>query len=120
MKTIVLSCILFCFSITAQASEEVPIQIKAQDKQFTVPLVANPTTGFQWKVVSYNPKFLKLVSSRYQPPQTNRIGAGGQMLFTFDLKKAQKHPNTLHILFKYARPWEASGGTMKKVTVRIQ
>jgi inhibitor of cysteine peptidase len=117
---IVLSCILLCLSMIAQASDTVLMNVKRGEKKIVIPLAANPTTGYQWSIVSYNHNHLKLVGSRFKKPTTNRIGAGGQMLYTFAIKKVKKQPDSMVILFKYARPWEAKPGTMKKVTIHIQ
>ena len=95
------------------------LSMNADKKQssFVVTLAANPTTGFQWNVVSYNKKLLTLSNTTYQRPNIQLIGAGGQMLFTFTLNKGQAYPSSTDLIFKYARPWEKDGGTVQNVIV---
>jgi inhibitor of cysteine peptidase len=52
-------------------------------KEFSVSLPSNPSTGFGWKIVSYDRQFLQLLRHRYQKPAQPRPGAGGQEFFDF-------------------------------------
>lgn len=114
------SLILLGLSITTNAADALSINVNSKASQFVVSLAANPTTGYQWSLVSYDKSFLNLASSVYQRPQTKAIGAGGQMLFTFTLNKGAHYPEKTKMLFKYARSWEANSGTIKEVTINFK
>ena len=69
-------------------------------------LPSNPSTGFGWKVASYDREFLQLLRNRYQKPEQPRPGAGGQELFDF---LSLKSGSTI-IVFHYQRPFEKQVG----------
>jgi inhibitor of cysteine peptidase len=71
-------------------------------KEFSVTLPANPSTGYGWKVATYDREFLQLLRRRYQKPAQPRPGAGGQELFDFLPLKS----GTTAIVFHYQRPFE--------------
>lgn len=71
-------------------------------KEFSVRLPSNPSTGFGWKVASYDREFLQLLRNRYQKPEQPRPGAGGQELFDFLPLKT----GSTTIVFHYQRPFE--------------
>lgn len=114
---IFLSCILLGLSMIANADDTLSMNVNPEESSFVVKLAANPTTGFQWSVVKYDKNLLTLSSSQYQKPQTNLIGAGGQMMFTFTLNKGKSRPDKTNLVFKYARSWEPNTATTKNVTV---
>ncbi|KTD59263.1 protease inhibitor I42 family protein [Legionella shakespearei] len=118
-KFILLLALLFGYSLMAHA-DDVSIDVNSNNKNFTVSLNANPTTGYQWKVVSFDKGLLTLSGSQYQKPNNKLIGAGGKMLFTFTLNKGKTYPAKTDMVFKYARPWEDKGGTVQKVTVNFE
>lgn len=100
------------------ATHDQIVKVKKGAKEFTVSLYSNPTTGFQWTVAQYDKKRLTLVNSHYQKPQTQLIGVGGAMLFTFAVKKKENASST-KIQFKYARAWEAHSPVYKTVRVHF-
>jgi inhibitor of cysteine peptidase len=115
-----MACILFGFSFFSHASgEDLSVNADSSKNSFTVKLVANPTTGFQWEVTEYDKNLLILSESHYERPQTNLIGAGGEMLFTFTLKKGKIYPANTHMKFKYSRSWEPGSSTVKNITVNF-
>ncbi|MCL9685820.1 protease inhibitor I42 family protein [Legionella maioricensis] len=120
---ILLGCVLLGLSIIANAGsaagDDLTINADSSQSSFVVQLAANPTTGFQWKVVRFDKNLLSLISSHYQKNQTNLIGAGGQMQFTFILNKGKSYPAKTNMVFKYARSWEPDTSTLKKVTVNF-
>jgi inhibitor of cysteine peptidase len=121
MKKILVG-VLFALSMTscAGADEDLSINVDPKQSNFTVSLAANPTTGYQWKVVQMDQDLLSLSSSQYQRPQSKLIGAGGTMVFTFALNKGKNIPEQTKITFKYARPWESNNsGTLQNVTVHF-
>jgi len=120
MMNFLIGFILLSFSVMANAGDNnISMTADSTQKKFVVTLAANPTTGYQWKVVQFDKNLLTLTSSDYQKPQTQLIGAGGQMLFTFTLNKGKSYPENTKMVFKYARAWEPDSGTVKNVTVNF-
>ncbi len=109
--------LLFLSSCVAHAvdSDSINRVVDSQKKFFIIRLPSNPTTGYQWRVEDYNKSLFKLVKSHYIPEATNLMGAGGQMNFKFVLKKGKDYPDKSTMVFKYARPWEKTGGTPKTI-----
>ena len=116
---ILFSSLLLGFAMTVHADDELSLDVNVKDPSFVISLPANPTTGFQWAVDQYDKNILTLSSSVYQKPQTNLVGAGGQMQFTFTLQKGKALPEHTHLQFKYARAWEPKTATVKKVQVNF-
>jgi predicted secreted protein len=71
-------------------------------KQFTINLDATPSTGFQWELDYYDPKFVALVGSEYKPYTVPQMGSTGSQQFTF---KALKVGDT-RIKLSYAHTGE--------------
>ncbi|MBA2652522.1 MAG: protease inhibitor I42 family protein [Tatlockia sp.] len=94
--------------------------VNANQNQFQVTLPANPTTGYQWEVISFDSSFLQLLYSQYLPPKSQLAGAGGEMQFTFELIAGKNYPAKTTLEFKYHRPWEAEGSTLKTIKVNFQ
>ncbi|KTD67360.1 MULTISPECIES: protease inhibitor I42 family protein [Legionella] len=118
MKTILGLLLLSC-SMMASANDNSTMDVSVNNPNFVVTLPANPTTGFQWKVVRYDKNLLILSNSAYEGTKTNLIGAGGQMHFTFELKKGKSYPESTVLVFKYARSWEPKTATIKKIKVNF-
>lgn len=114
-----LSWLLMGFSVLSYANNDVVMKFSSKDPSFVVSLAANPTTGYQWSVVKFDKNLLTLSNSIYEKPQTNLIGAGGKMLFIFNLNKGKTYPAQTKMVFKYARSWEPDSGTIKKVTINF-
>ncbi|AOW57460.1 TPA: protease inhibitor I42 family protein [Legionella pneumophila] len=113
------SGLLMGFSALAYANNEVVINVSSKNPSFVVSLAANPTTGYQWSVVEFDKNLLTLSNSIYEKPKSNLIGAGGKMLFTFNLNKGKTYPAQTKMVFKYARSWEPESGTIKNVTINF-
>lgn len=112
---IFLVCILLGQSVFAQRSQS--IHLSPHENTFEIVLAANPSTGYQWTVIDFNKKLLKLQSSFFEQPKTKLIGAGGSMHFVFTLRARSKHPRATVIHFKYARDWEQNNISFKQVNV---
>lgn len=120
MKTL-LSLVLFCFLGWANAITTTTISVDPHQGSFKVSLPANPTTGFQWTLKEYDTSLLKLTSSQYIAPESKLIGAGGEMVFVFDLlPTGNVLPSSTTLLFQYARPWETANGTIQQITINFQ
>lgn len=120
MKILLGSLLLFFIGLGNAGGDSMSVNIDPNQTQFTITLPANPTTGYQWTVKKYDKSFLQLVASHYISPQTNLMGAGGQMQFKFELVEGETYPKNTTMQFKYARPWEPENGTLKNVTVNFQ
>jgi len=98
--SVILFFVLF-FGIKNAKSER--IIETALNKNFTISLVSNPTTGYQWQIVrQMDTGLLELLNSKFIAPETNLVGAPGHEEWSF---KAIKKGKTI-ISFAYSRPWE--------------
>lgn len=95
------------------------IQVSSEQKQFTINLPANPTTGYQWTIKSYDKAYLNFVSSRYVSERSKLIGRGGNMIFIFDVNRMNNLPEKTTILFEYAQPWEPKSKKLTQITVHF-
>lgn len=84
---------------------------------FEVTLPANPTTGYQLSVKQFDASLFQLTSKHYIAPKSKLIGAGGQMVFSFQLLQGKSYPKQTDLSFSYARSWDPSSTTVTKVTV---
>ncbi len=83
-------------------SEGTQISAKVGQK-FTITLVSNQTTGYQWQLAEpLDETMVKLVGSEYKAPQSGLVGRGGQEIWTFDPVRQ----GITQISLKYVRPWE--------------
>lgn len=120
MKIISTFCsMLLLVSMPSFSMDTSTIQVNANSTQFVIKLPSNPTTGFQWSVVSYDQTILKLKSSEFIAPQTKLIGAGGVMTYTFTLVSGETMPENTELEFKNARSWEPNSGMVKHITVHF-
>lgn len=93
---------LVATSFAAENTNNVSEKNVKQSQQFQIVLKSNPSTGYSWNV-SYNPKYLKLVSQEYVSSNiVGMVGAPGKQIFTF---KALKIGET-SVTFNYLRTWE--------------
>jgi inhibitor of cysteine peptidase len=98
------------------APEDNTSQTVTLRREFSVRLPSNPSTGFGWKVASYDREFLQLLRNRYQKPDQPRPGAGGQELFDFLPLKS----GSTTIIFHYQRPFEKQVARELRHTVIIK
>jgi len=83
--------------------------------QFTINVDANPATGFQWELDYYDPDYVSLVSSEYQPYSVPQMGSTGSQQFIF---KALKVGDTT-IKLTYAHPDQPLNSSSKYYKVHI-
>lgn len=107
------------FSSMVFAMETQIIDVNMSQPQFVVVFPANPTTGYQWTILSYDKTKISLMSSVYQTPTKQQIGTGGKMIFTFKAIPGQTYPMSSQIKFKYVRPWDPNHGTFTDVIVNV-
>ena len=74
-----------------------------QGKVITLVLDANPTTGFNWRLVGISDKnILEFVKKEFFPAQSKLVGAGGKEKWSFKTLKSGKAV----IVLEYIREWE--------------
>lgn len=118
MKTLLFS-LLLSFSALSFAADIENINVPTSSASFVVKLPSNPSTGYQWTLEKYDEKMLFLKSKEFIASNTTRVGAPGEMRFSFVVLKATNHPNHTEILFKHSRPWEKDSATYKKVVIHF-
>lgn len=111
--------ILALFLITGCAAKD-KITINTKQENFTITLPANPTTGFLWSVVDYDKEIFDLTNQQYITSKVGLVGAGGNSLFTFKLKKLLSYPSSSIIKFKYSRSWEPKSAMNKEIKIIIK
>lgn len=111
--------ILISFLMTGCEAKE-QITINAKQENFTITLPANPTTGFLWSVVDYDKEIFELIKQQYIRSKEGLVGAGGNSLFTFKLKKQSSYPSSSIIKFKYSRSWEPKSAIDKEIKIIIK
>jgi inhibitor of cysteine peptidase len=84
---------------------------------FTIPLEANHTTGYSWRLAQPpDPAILKQLSEKYDEDNSGVAGAGGVETWTF--QAMAKGATTL--VFEYARPFEKNVPSAKTSKFRIK
>jgi inhibitor of cysteine peptidase len=80
-------------------------------------LKTNPSTGYQWKIVSLDTSLLTLIHSKYiaNKVRKNIVGSGGKTKKLF--KALKKGESNLSLI--YHRPFEEEGSYIKKFTITL-
>lgn len=120
-KMILLFSLLLSFSIFA-AKKENQIIVSQKKPVFNIVLKSNPTTGFSWKLKSYNQNLITFVRHRFIAPQNKKLmGAPGCEEFIFKANKGSYRVNQVgYIKLEYIRPWTNVGATSKTFVVVIK
>ncbi|MDX2345716.1 MAG: protease inhibitor I42 family protein [Legionella sp.] len=115
----VVGLILFvCVSTNmALASKKVQVVRSATCAFFDVKLSANPTTGFQWTLQSYDKTHFNVVKNEYIAPTSRLMGASGEHVFYFEQKENTACPESTVLCFRHARPWLPESAKCTEVTV---
>lgn len=105
--------------ITAQmpaelVAEQIALQAVAGG-QFTINLGASPSTGYQWELDYYDPVFVSLVSSEYQPYSAPQMGSTGSQQYVFQALKV----GDTTIKLSYAHPDQPVNSSSKYYQVHI-
>jgi len=83
-----------------------PIMVGKASSLFTIKLKANPTTGFNWFLVSYDRNLIKPISRNYYAPNTKLVGAPGYEKWIFRVKPVGFIvPQITNIKLVYTRSW---------------
>lgn len=131
VKLLITFCCLSLFSLLAVAKHHnknhhgkmvvKPIVVTKNQKEITVTLKANKTTGYSWFLVSYDHELLEPEKSTYIPPTSQLVGAPGKMTFTFEVDDdAFTVPRMSHISLIYARPWDMKDASIRVIPVIFQ
>lgn len=104
---------VFLFAGLSSADETQEITVK-RGSEFTINLKENPSTGYQWTPHVGN-KIIRMVDRSYRS-DSDRIGAGGVVTFTF---QAESSGGSV-ITFKYERPWENKAVKTRTYIVTVE
>jgi len=88
-----------------------PVDVISNNRNFTIRMKSNPSTGYMWFIKQYDPRLLTIVKHEFIPPSGNHppVGAGGVETWTFEASPAAFiAPMLTQVHFVYARPWELS------------
>ena len=85
------------------------IRLQANQQTINISLPANPSTGYQWFVQTYDHELLGLQNYRYassSAPKQGMVGTGGSGIFTFTVDpRFYDAPQTTQVTFIYEQPW---------------
>lgn len=85
-----------------------------------VRLPSNPSTGYQWLLVKYDPALMLPPNSYYVPAKTDMMGAPGYTIWCFQFKRtAFSYPQKTRVLLEYKRPWEKTAGRQQMINFKI-
>lgn len=111
------SLLLFsCTSTKPLVKSDADITV-AVNKEFSIELPANPSTGYSWKLVGQvsGSAIVQVSESFVSTAKSNMVGAGGTLQLHF--KATRKGTETLR--FIYIRPWEKGAPPAKTATYKI-
>ncbi|HPI74464.1 MAG TPA: protease inhibitor I42 family protein [bacterium] len=97
-----------------QAQNQSKVRVK-KDASFQLLLNANPTTGFDWRIVSYDSAIIQIKQKSFIQSETHRMGAPGKQVFKF--KAIAAGATDLRLI--YARPWERATAEADSFRVHI-
>jgi len=102
MRLSLLICVALAWLTDVRAAEPKPITVTV-GHEFKLTLQYNASTGYQW-VLAKPPeeKLVKLLGTEYQRLDPKRVGAGGDMVLTFQALAEGRTEMGLN----YVRPWE--------------
>lgn len=111
---------IFANTITFTSNKK-PLLV-LQNQPFDIKLQSNPSTGFSWKLTSYQKPLVTFVGKKYSAPANKKLmGAPGYETFIFQAKKGNYRVNQVgHIVLTYARPWTKDGATKKTFIVIVK
>ena len=118
LTSILAVCLLAgCGGVKTYVDPEEKISVGIED-EFIIALDSNPTTGYDWEVVSYDLYKLHLEEEKYAPDEKAKglVGAGGTQYFRFKALETGKTTITL----THKRPWETEIAEQKVFNVAIK
>lgn len=112
--------ILIALTIPVAANTTIKqFQLSNQCKTVVFQLPANPTTGYSWTVLDYNQARFKKKKARFESPKSERIGAGGKMLFTFTLREGYGLNKPAVFLLSYGQAWNKDSSEKTMVVIEF-
>ena len=95
-----------------------PISLTSIEPSFELRLPANPTTGYNWYLVRYDHRLVRVIRNHYEPPKSTLLGAGGTSVWTFRaVPEAFKVPYLTEVKLAYMRPFDLQSKEEKTVTI---
>lgn len=102
MRVLLVTGLALVWLATALAGEPKPIAATV-GKEFKITLQGNPTTGYEWVLAKApDQKLAKLLRSEFKRLDSRLVGAGGDMVWTFQALAEGKTQMELN----YIRSWE--------------
>tara|TARA_Y100000588_G_C14118054_1_gene866080 strand:+ start:627 stop:1109 length:483 start_codon:yes stop_codon:yes gene_type:complete len=109
--------ILLIFNIAS--ANTMTLDVDVNQSEFELHLPANPTTGYTWKVLSFDKTLLALEKEVFvSDEKTHKVGAGGTRIYIFKLIKRNMLPASTNILLRYGRSWDDT--SKQDTTVIVQ
>lgn len=112
-------------TVAAAGPKLVQVRLNEQDAGRTVELQAgevfelvldaNPTTGYQWEVVSDGSGVIRQIGDAEFKPDSNLLGSGGKTTYRFEAAV----PGQTWLSLDYHRPWEKDVPALKTFEVLI-
>lgn len=96
-------------AVDALTDDSKPIVLSANQKEITINLKSNPTTGYSWFLMDYDKQFFTATQHTYLRPNPKLMGAPGVEKFTLQVNPAlyaAPHAGTIKLVYK--RPWESA------------
>jgi inhibitor of cysteine peptidase len=102
---------------TIYSEDKQNILVTGGQREFTLKLKSNPTTGYSWFLREYDSQLLTPVKHRFQKPTDEKLmGAPGYEFWTFRVKPAGfVVPQQTILRMVYTRPWQGSDGSTQIV-----
>ena len=130
LALLIAGIILFTLGLSAVAATHADfftnpnktLQVTQAAPTVTLKIKSNPSTGYSWFLVDYNPTLLVPVSHAFVPPIESKPGASGYELWRFSIPAAAfVVPQMTEITVQYRRPWVVSKTAESlKFTVMIE
>ncbi len=97
---------------TGDAGKTIPMNM---GQSLEITLDGNMTTGYNWIVQSMDPAILKQVGDPVYTPESDRTGAPGKIVLTFQPVKTGQ----ANLVLNYERPFEKDTDPLKTFQVTI-
>jgi len=85
------------------------------DDTLKIVLDANPTTGYQWKIMPWDTEVIEQIDKPVYKPRSEAIGSGGEITFYFKALSTGQMP----LKFIYFRAFEKDVPPIKSFKVTI-
>lgn len=117
LKKLKKTSILLLLVVLMPAFGADPQVLVLKDSIITFKLKSNPSTGYKWKVVSFDNKELQFIKSDYLAANNHLMGSSGFEQFYF--KRIKDSPLHTKIKLIYHRPWQ-KGGQIEIVEIDVK